>query len=282
MQDTGLVRRDLNVLDKSRVAPDAQAVVGEAGRGDDLLVAGAPAERSDLAAGVDAVDASARGGVPEVNHAIVATTASGEQVRLPRAPRKSLDGGLVVGLLELGGVERASVPDGDEVVVATSSKLGTVGTPLKTADLRGVGDELGNLVLSDTDIVVEDETGASAGGKKVLVPAHGANTGVMAVHGAQLSAIFNIPDLNLSRTETSSHISAVAGPLDRGDVGVLGALEERRNRARLSRPNVNVALETNGDLVAGRPVEEVEVVVVNKARSVKNTLRRSEDATTEL
>jgi len=80
VQDTRLVGRDLDVLDKSRVAPDAQAVVREAGGRDDLLVARAPAERGDLAAGVDAVDASARGGVPEVNHAIVAAAASGEQV----------------------------------------------------------------------------------------------------------------------------------------------------------------------------------------------------------
>lgn len=72
--------RDLDVLDKSRVAPDAQAVVGEAGGRDDLLVAGAPAKRSDLATGVDAVYASARGGVPEVDHAVVAAAAGGEQV----------------------------------------------------------------------------------------------------------------------------------------------------------------------------------------------------------
>lgn len=72
--------RNLDVLDKSRVAPDAQAVVGEARGGDDLLVAGAPAERGNLATSVDAVDASARSGVPEVDHAVVAAAASSEQV----------------------------------------------------------------------------------------------------------------------------------------------------------------------------------------------------------
>ena len=59
MQHTRFVGRNLDVLDESWVAPDAQAVVGEAGGGDDLLVAGAPAERCHLAAGIDAVDAGA-------------------------------------------------------------------------------------------------------------------------------------------------------------------------------------------------------------------------------
>ena len=157
----------------------------------------------------------------------MAAATSGEQVGLPRAPGESFDGGLVIGLLELGSVERASVPDGNKVVVATSGKLGTVGAPLETADLGGVRDKLSNFVLGDADIVVEDETRAGTSREKVLVPAHGTNTGVVAVHGAQLGAILNIPDLNLSRAETSSHISAVTGPLDGGDVGVFRALEER-------------------------------------------------------
>jgi hypothetical protein len=282
VQDTGLVGGDLDVLDKSRVAPDAQAVVGEARGRDDLLVAGAPAEGGDLAAGVDAVDASARGGVPEVDHAVVAAAAGGEEVRLPRAPGQSLDRGLVVGLLEFRGVQRTGIPDGDEVVVAAGGELGTVGAPLKTADLGGVGDELGNLVLGDANIVVEDKTGAGTSGQQVLVPTHSTNTGVVAVHGAKLGAVLDVPDLNLTRTETSSDVSTVARPLDRGDVGVFRALEEGGDGARLGRPDVDVALEADGDLVTGGPVKEVEVVVVNKTRCVENTLRRGQYTTAEL
>jgi len=80
VQHSALVSRDLDVLDKSRVAPDAQAVVGEARRRDNLLVRGGPLQAGDLRASIDAVDASARGGIPEVDHTVVATTTGGEEV----------------------------------------------------------------------------------------------------------------------------------------------------------------------------------------------------------
>lgn len=226
MEDTRLVSRNLDVLDQSWVAPDGEAVVWEARRRDQLLVAQRPAERGNLATSVDAVDASAGGSVPEVDHAVVRTTSSGEEVGLPRAPGKGLDGGLVVGLLELGGSELTSVPDGDEVVVATGSELSTVGTPLKTTDLRGVRHELSDLVLCDANIVVVDETRASAGGEDVLVPAHDTDASVVAVHGTKLGAVLDVPDLDLTRSKTSSNVGAVTAPLDRGDVGVRRALKQ--------------------------------------------------------
>ena len=71
---------DLDVLDKSWVAPDAERVVWETGAGDNLLVAGGPSKAGDLGASVDAVDAGAASGVPEVDHAVVASTAGGEEV----------------------------------------------------------------------------------------------------------------------------------------------------------------------------------------------------------
>jgi hypothetical protein len=66
----------------------------------------------------------------------------------------------VVGLGELGDSQGASIPDGYEVVVTTSSKLGTIGAPFKTTYFGSVRDKLGNLVLGNTDIVVENKTGA--------------------------------------------------------------------------------------------------------------------------
>ena len=77
---TALMRRDLDVTDQGRVAPDAERVVGEAARADNLAVVRAPAEAGDLAAGIDAVDASAGGGVPEMDHTVVGTTAGGKEV----------------------------------------------------------------------------------------------------------------------------------------------------------------------------------------------------------
>jgi hypothetical protein len=147
---------DLNVADQSWVAPDAERVVGKAAGADDLTVVRTPSEAGDLGSSVDAVDTSTSGGVPEVDVTIIWSTSSSKNVWLPRAPTKCLHCSLVVGLGELGDSQGASIPDGDEVIVATSSKLSTIGAPFKTADFRSVRDELGNLMLSNADIVVED------------------------------------------------------------------------------------------------------------------------------
>ena len=80
VEHTSLVSGDLNVANQSRIAPDAERVVGEATGADDLAVVVAPAQGRDLGAGVDAVDTSTGGGVPEVNVTIVRTTAGGEKV----------------------------------------------------------------------------------------------------------------------------------------------------------------------------------------------------------
>ena len=154
VQNAGLVSRDLHVLDAGWVAPNAEAVVREAASADDLLVVSAPSKAGDLRVCGDVVDAGASSGVPEVDLAIVGTTASGEEVGLPWAPRHSLDSSTVVGLCELGSCKSAGIPDVDHVVVGSSRKLGTIGAPLETTDLSSMRNELGNLVLSDTNIVV--------------------------------------------------------------------------------------------------------------------------------
>src|SRR4051812_28589263 len=102
MQDTALMSRDLDVANQGRVAPDAERVVGVAAGRDNLAVVGRPPQAGDLRTGVNAVDTSTRCRVPEVDVTIVRTTTSGEEVHVPWAPGKSLDGSLVVGLGELG------------------------------------------------------------------------------------------------------------------------------------------------------------------------------------
>jgi hypothetical protein len=242
----------------------------------------APAERSDLRTSVDAVDTSAGGGVPEVDVAIVRTTTGSEEVHVPGAPRESLDGSLVVGLGELGDRERSGIPDGDEIVVAASSELGTIGAPLKTANLGSVGDELGNLVLGDADIVVVDKAAAGTSREKVLVPTHNTDASVMAEHASDLLALSDIPDLDLTSSKTNTDISTIARPLDAANVGVGGGLEETADATFVRRPNIDVALKTNSNLVARAPVEQVEVVVINKAGSIEDTLRSGGDAAADL
>ena len=209
MENARLVGRNLHVLDTSGVAPDAEAVIGETTAADDLLVVGAPAEAGDLGVGSDVVDAGTCGGVPEVDLTIVGAAAGGEKVRLPWAPGESLDRSAVVSLGELGGVQSAGVPDVDHVVVAAGSELGTIGAPLETADLSSMGDELGNLMLCDADVVVVDETRASTGGEKVLVPSHDTNAGLVAEHAAELGLLLNVPDLDLTRTKANANVRTV-------------------------------------------------------------------------
>jgi hypothetical protein len=242
----------------------------------------APAQGGHLGAGVDAIDAGAGGGVPEVDVAIVGSAAGGEEVGLPWAPADGLDGSLVVGLGELGDGEGAGVPDGDEVVIAAGSELGTVGAPLEATDLGGMGDELGGFVLGDADIVVEDEAAAGTGGESVLVPPHDTDTGIMSVHAAELGALLNVPDLDLTRAESNADVGSVAGPLNAADIGVWASLEERADGSGLGGPDVDIALEANGDLVVGAPVEKVEVVVIDESRGIKNTFWSSGDTASEL
>lgn len=282
MENTGLVSWDLDVADQGRVAPDAEGVVGEAGRGDDLLVVRRPAERSDLGSGVDAVDTSTRGSVPEVDVTVVGSSSSSKEVGLPRAPGQRLDGSLVVGLAELRNSQGSRIPDANKVVVSTRRELGAVSAPLETADLGSVRHKLGDLVLSDADIMVEDQAGSRTGREGVLVPAHDTNTGLMTVHASNLDTLLNIPDLDFARAQANANVRSVAGPLHAANVGVGGSLKKAADGAGLGRPDVDVAFQADGDLVAGRPVEEVEVVVVDKAGSVEDALRGGGDTASEL
>lgn len=157
VKDSGLMCWNLNVAHQSRVAPDAEGVIGEAAGADDLTVVRAPSQAGNLRAGIDAVHSSTSCGIPEVNVTVIGSSTSSENVWLPWTPAESLDGGFMIGLRELGDSQRASIPNGDKVIISTSSKLSTICAPFKTTNFRGVGDQLGDLVLSNADIMIEDE-----------------------------------------------------------------------------------------------------------------------------
>jgi len=269
---------DLNVLDQSGVAPDGELVIRGPVARDNLAVVGGPLKRCDLGSGVDRVHTGASGSVPEVNLTIEGTSSGSEKIVLPRAPSESLDGCLVVGLAELGSGHLARIPNVDQVIVAAGSELGTVGTPLEAADLGGVREELSGLVFSNADIVVEDVTAAGAGRKSRLVPGHDTNTGIVAGHGPQLGALLDIPDLNVARAETHRDVGAILRPPYRRNVCVGRGLEKAGHRARLGVPDVDVAFESDSNLVTGAPVEEIEVVVIDQARRVEYTLGSGKDA----
>lgn len=282
MEDSALVGGNLNVAYQGGVAPDAERVIRKPARADNFPVVGAPAEAGDLGAGVDAIDTGTRGGVPEVDVAIVRTTTSGEKVHIPGAPSEGLDRSLVVGLGELRDREGAGIPDGDEVVIAASSELSTIRPPFEATDFGGVGDKLCHLVLGDTDIVVENETTPSSGRQEMLVPAHHAHACIMAEHAANLGALSNIPDLNLASAETDTNVGAITRPLDTADVGIGTSLKKTADTALIGGPDIDVTLKANSHLVAGTPVKEIEIVVINEARRIKHTLRGCGNASPRL
>jgi hypothetical protein len=171
VQHAALMGWNLSRLDQTWVCPDGDGAVGDAASGGNLTVVSAPSQAGDLAAGVNAIDASSSSGVPEVDLLIVRASTSGKKVVSPWAPRQGLDSGVVVGLLELGSIESASIPDGNKVVVSTGGELRSVWAPFKTANFAGVAFKVGDLVLGDADIVVEEPSVAGTSGKSVLVPA---------------------------------------------------------------------------------------------------------------
>ena len=116
----------------------------------------------------------------------------------------------------------------------------------------------------------------------MLVPSHNTNAGVVTMHASELGAFLDVPDLNFSRAEANADICSIAGPLDTADIGVWAGFQERADGARLCRPDIDIALETNSDLVTGGPVEKVEVVVIDKTRSIQDTFWSGGDATSKL
>lgn len=201
---------------------------------------------------------------------------------MPGAPGESLNGSLVVGLGPLGSLEGASIPDVDKVIVAAGSELCAIGAPFETANLGCVADELGNLVLRNADVMVIDEAGASAGREDSAVPREGSNAGVVARHGAELRTIFGIPNLNITSAETNGNVSAVLRPFDGCNIGVWASLAKLRDSTSLTIPDIYTALEANGNLIAGRPVQKVEVVIIHQTGGVKNAVWSCKDATAEL
>jgi hypothetical protein len=63
--------RDLNVADQGWIAPDAEGVVREAAGADNFAVMRAPSKRGNLRTGIDAVDTSTSGCVPEVDVTVI-------------------------------------------------------------------------------------------------------------------------------------------------------------------------------------------------------------------
>src|ERR1700722_14712841 len=129
-------------------------------------------------------------------------------------------------LAKLWSAKRSRVPDRDKIVVATRSELSTVRTPLETTNFGCVGDQLGNFVLSNSNVMIENEATSCSCRQRLLVPAHDANTCLMSSHASELGSLFNIPDLDFTGAKTNTDVSPISTPLDTADVSVGWGIEK--------------------------------------------------------
>jgi hypothetical protein len=101
MENSSFVCGYLNVAHQGWIAPDAERVIREATGADNLTVVVAPSKACHLRPRVNAVGPRTGCRVPEMDVSIIRSSASCKEVWLPWAPAQSLDGCLVVCLLEL-------------------------------------------------------------------------------------------------------------------------------------------------------------------------------------
>ncbi len=175
VEHTGLVAGEVRNLDHRGVLPQRELVLGEAVRRENLLLVLAPHERAHLRVGVDLLQESAGGAVPEADLPVGSAAARCEEVGLVGAPSEGLDRSSVVQDLVTRG-SLGGVPDVEDVVVAAAGELLAVDGPLEAADLLGVRVlEARCHVLGDANIVVDDGAVAAAAAENVRVPCESAN-----------------------------------------------------------------------------------------------------------
>ncbi len=93
------------------------------------------------------------------------------------------------------------------------------------------------------------------------------------LHGADLAHAADIPDLDLGVVGAHSNVVAILNPADRGDVvRFLWCGAELVDVASGSVPEVDGLAKSDGEDVGGRPVEEIEVVVIHELGSVEDLL----------
>jgi hypothetical protein len=90
----------------------------------------------------------------------------------------------------------------------------------------------------------------------------------MSVHAAKLGSLFDVPDLHLTGAQANANISAVTTPFDTTDISIRRCLQQAADCPGIGRPDVYIPLQTDGDLVTRTPIKKVEIVVVEKARSI--------------
>ena len=284
VKDTGGVTFEFLDLGHGGVLPQTQLVAGEAVGGQQFLLVGVPLKSTNLRSGVDGVQQGTGLAVPEFDASIGGTATSGEEVPLVRRPRQGLDGGLVVGegVAGRGRGRGGGIPQAKLVVVAATGQSEAVGTPRQATYLLRMAGQSGDVVAGNADVVVDDDGVASTRGQNVAVPGQTSHALGMAVHGTELLAGLDVPQLSAAAGRADGNVSAtLLDPRDGGDVGVVPTLEgaELLDIAGAGIPEVHGLVQSNGQDVGIVPRQEVEVVIVEEVGSVEDAAGRRGDLT---
>mmetsp|Transcript_6390 Transcript_6390/g.26872 ORF Transcript_6390/g.26872 Transcript_6390/m.26872 type:complete len:411 (-) Transcript_6390:571-1803(-) len=297
-------------------APDADVVERVAVRRREApLLRGRPRERAHLGARVDRVDVLARDGVPELDRAVRRAGARREEPAAVRTPRDRLDGRDVLGELARGHVlpgvrqacagaaaaatrrrrcrrrsaraqSRPRVPDEELVVVAARGEQVAARRPTQPADLLPVrgGDPRTRRPRRRrrfADVAHADGPVARARGEDVVAAprqtpdARRVRPGVVVAKDALLGE--GVPDRDAAGAQPDGEVRAAGGPRDgthriaRAEVAQFGRVR------RAARPQQHARAEADGEDVARRPRDEVEIKVVGEAGGLEHLERRRRD-----
>lgn len=189
-----------------------------------------------------------------------------------------LDGSSMIGLCKLGCSCGSRVPNVDQVIVAAAGQLCSVSSPGQSTDLVRVLQQLGHFVVGKADVVVPDASVAAARAQNVLVPRKDTNSCQMSSHRSDHRLALHVPDLSVAREGAHSQKSAVKGPRNRSD-SVRSARQGHQvlSLSCLGIPDKDRLVEANRHHVQARPIQQVEVVVVQQSRRIQNSFGTGED-----
>mmetsp|Transcript_16853 Transcript_16853/g.16102 ORF Transcript_16853/g.16102 Transcript_16853/m.16102 type:complete len:319 (-) Transcript_16853:371-1327(-) len=272
------------------VLPDAQLVVDEAVRGEDLLIVGVPLQRAHLRVRLDRVHQLSRLRIPELYALVSRAPSRSQQVLLPGTPGNGLHGSLVVSELELGAVGVGAhvvlleqlrgvpdavvdVPDAEHVVVAPTRQLLPVGAPLEAAHLLAVGSEgtdEARVAAASSDVVVEDlgvEGAAAEDGCLERVPGEGADSAlVLVVDHLDALELDCVPELDLLAGGADGE-DVRTGPLHPGDrshqVQIVLRVKELLDLPRGCVPQIHRLGQAHRHHIVRTPLQQIQIVIVN-------------------
>lgn len=275
LENASGVSGELSGLYHGGVLPDAD-VVGPSVGGNDLLVVVRPLEGADLSSGVDGVEASAGRGVPETNGGIGSSGARSQGIGSEGAPGESLDSCAVIG----DGVTSATcglVPQIEQIVISSGCENRTVVRPRETANLLLVTFVGRDNVLLEANVVIQDDRIATSGGNDRSVPGQRRDSSGVTSHLANLLRLVDVPELYFELFGTDREPLPSVGPLERSNLRSSRSLAELNDLSSLCGPDVDCRTQSNRNAVIGRPIQQIQVVVVEQIGGIQDTLGRRWD-----